>query len=129
MDELLSDEQRQLRESAGKLCADHGGARRARALRDSGQDIDRSAWRAIVEAGWLGMMVPEARGGLGLGAVEFYIVLAQARRHVVMTPLLDSLGASWLFGALERPSETLAEISNGKRLVAPALEADGWSFP
>ncbi|HLI22225.1 MAG TPA: acyl-CoA dehydrogenase family protein [Stellaceae bacterium] len=128
MDELLSDEQRQLRESAGKLCADHGGARRARALRDSGQDIDRSAWRAIVEAGWLGMLVPEARGGLGLGAVEFYIVLEQAGRHVVMTPLLETLSIGWLLGALRRPSEVLAEVLGGDRIIAPALDADGWYF-
>lgn len=128
MDELLTDEQRQLRDSASKLCADRGGAKRAWALRDSGQDIDRAAWQAIRDAGWLGMMVPEARGGLGLGAVELYVALEQAGRHVVMTPLLESLGIAWLLGALRRPSDVLADVLSGKRIIAPALDADGWSF-
>lgn len=128
MDELLTDEQRQLRESAAKLCAASGGAKRAWALRDSGQDIDRSAWRAIIEAGWLGMMVPEARGGLGLGAVELYIVLEQAGRQVLMTPLLETLGVAWLLGALHQPNDILPGVLAGERIIAPALDADGWSF-
>jgi alkylation response protein AidB-like acyl-CoA dehydrogenase len=128
MDELLTDEQRQLRESAAKLCAASGGAKRAWALRDSGQDIDRSAWSAIVDAGWLGMMVPEARGGLGLGAVELYVVLEQAGRQVLMTPLLETLGVAWLLGALRQPSDLLPAVLSGERIIAPALDADGWSF-
>jgi alkylation response protein AidB-like acyl-CoA dehydrogenase len=128
MDELLTDEQRQLRESAAKLCADRGGARRARALRDAGRDIDTDAWRAIVEAGWLGMMVPERHGGLGLGAVEFYIVLEQAGRHALMTPLLETVATAWLFGALREPPRALAAVLDGERIIAPALDADGWTF-
>ncbi len=128
MDELLSDEQRQLRESAARLCADRGGAKRARALRDAGQDIDSDAWRAIVEAGWLGMMVPEARGGLGLGAAEFYVVLEQAGRQAVMTPLLETIAIGWLFGALKEAPAALAPLLAGERIIAPALDADGWTF-
>ena len=128
MDEQLTDEQRQLRESAARLCADRGGARRARALREAGQDIDGAAWRAVIEAGWLGMMVPEMRGGLGLGAVEFYIVLEQAGRHALMTPLLETVAIAWLFGALRDPPQALAGLLDGERIIAPALDADGWTF-
>ena len=128
MDELFSDEQRQLRDSAARLCADFGGAKRARTLRDAGQDIDVEAWRAIGEAGWLGMLVPEARGGLGLGAVELYIVLEQTGRHVVMTPLLEVVASAWLLGAARERSAGLSSLIAGKRIIVPALDADGWSF-
>ena len=128
MDELLTQEQRQLRESAARLSADHGGAARARALRDAGQDIDRSAWRAIGAAGWLGMLVPEARGGLSLGAVELFIVLEQAGRQALMTPLLETAAIAWLFGALAAPPRALPEVLSGERIIAPALDADGWTF-
>jgi alkylation response protein AidB-like acyl-CoA dehydrogenase len=128
MDELLSDEQRQLRDSAAKLCADLGGAKRARALRDAGQDIDQKAWRAMSEAGWLGMLVPEARGGLGLGAVELYVVLEQTGRHVLMTPLPESLAIAWLLGTLAEPAPALPAVLSGERIIAPALDADGWTF-
>jgi alkylation response protein AidB-like acyl-CoA dehydrogenase len=128
MDELLSNEQRQLRDSAAKLCADLGGARRARALRDAGQDIDLEAWRAIGEAGWLGTLVPEARGGLGLGAVELYVVLEQTGRHAVMTPLLEAVASAWLLGAAREPAAVLPSLIAGTRILIPALDADGWSF-
>jgi alkylation response protein AidB-like acyl-CoA dehydrogenase len=128
VDELLTDEQRQLRESAARLCGDRAGARRACDLREAGQDIDTDAWRAIVEAGWLGMMVPEARGGLGLGAAEFYIVLEQAGRHTLMTPLLETVATAWLFGALREPPQALGALLDGAHIIAPALDADGWTF-
>ena len=120
MDELLTDEQRQLRDSAAKLCAARGGAKRARDLREAGQDIDAQAWRASVDAGWLGMMVPESRGGLGLGAVEFYIVLEQAGRQALMTPLLETVAIAWLFGALRDAPQALAAM-----LTSPFLSAAG----
>lgn len=128
MDELLSVEQRQLRDSAARLCADRGGAKRARTLRDAGQDIDAAAWDAIAGAGWLGMMVPETHGGLGLGAVELYVVLEQAGRQVLMTPLLESIAVAWLLGALRDPPGFLPAVLRGERMIAPALDADGWSF-
>jgi alkylation response protein AidB-like acyl-CoA dehydrogenase len=128
MDERLTDEQCQLRESAARLCADYGGAKRARALRDAGQDIDRDAWRAIAEAGWLGVLVPEAQGGLGLGAVELYVVLEQAGRHVLMTPLLETVAIAWALAALNEPPPVLPTLLSGERIVAPALAADGWTF-
>ncbi|HEY3916556.1 MAG TPA: acyl-CoA dehydrogenase family protein [Stellaceae bacterium] len=128
MDELLSAEQRQLRDSAGKLCADRGGAKRARALRDAGRDFDVEAWQAVRDAGWLGMLVPEDRGGLGLGAVELYIVLEQAGRQVLMTPHLETIAAGWLLAATQASSPVLPPLLAGERIVVPALDADGWAF-
>lgn len=126
MDELLSPEQEQLRESAARLCADFGGAKRARALRDSGEGFDRAAWKAIGDAGWLSALVPETRGGLGLGAIELYVLLEQIGRHLVMVPLLESAAASWVLGRAR--STALDEVLGGARLVLPALQADGWDF-
>ena len=34
---------------------------------EAGQDFDPARWKTIVEMGLLGMLVPEAKGGLGLG--------------------------------------------------------------
>jgi alkylation response protein AidB-like acyl-CoA dehydrogenase len=128
MDEQLSEEQRQLRDSAARLCGDLGGAKRARALRDAGQDIDDVAWRAMSEAGWLGILVPESSGGLGLGAVELYIVLEQAGRHVMMTPLLEAAATAWLLGAVPEPLPVIGSVVRGSRIVMPAIEGDGWTF-
>lgn len=129
MDELLTDDQSQLRESAARLGRDVGGAKRARALRDQGAALDAEAWTAMRQAGWLGLAVPEARGGLGLGAAELYVIAEQIGRHAVMVPMIEAAGVAW---ALGRASGTgaAAALSTllGGRLIVPALRSDGWDF-
>jgi 3-oxochol-4-en-24-oyl-CoA dehydrogenase len=130
MDELLSSEQGQLRDSAARLCADHGGAKRARQLRGGGEELDRKAWRAMQEVGWLSALVPEQHGGLGLGVVELYVLLEQIGRHVVMAPLLESAAVSRVLGQAGSrvAGDALQSMLSGERLIVPALEADGWNF-
>ena len=130
MDEQLSPEQAQLRDSAARLCADLGGAKRARALRDKGEGFERTAWQAMQQAGWLSALVPEARGGLGLGAVELYVLMEQIGRHAVIAPLLESAAVSRVLGqaAGRAADEALRTVLAGERLILPVLTADGWNF-
>lgn len=130
MDELLTAEQSQLRESAARLCADFGGAKRARRLRDAGQEVDADAWKAIRKAGWLAMLVPEERGGLGLGAAELYVLLEQIGRQTLMVPLLEAASVSWLLGRVRsaEADATLQSLLTQARLIIPALHSDGWDF-
>ena len=126
MDELLTEDQKLLRESAARLCADVGGAKRARELRDSGKDVDTDAWEAIREAGWLGVLVPEAKGGAGLGAVELYLLLEQVGRHAVMVPLIETTALAWLVSQ-SKDEMGLSALLAG-RVMVPALAMDGWDF-
>lgn len=48
---------------------------------------DRAYWREIAEVGWLGMSVPEALGGLGLGWRAMAAVLEEAGRAQLPEPL------------------------------------------
>ena len=50
MELLLSDEQKLLRDSAVTLVERSAGPKRARELRDNGEDTDRAAWRDVAEA-------------------------------------------------------------------------------
>ncbi len=130
MDEQLTPEQSQLRDSAAKLCRDFGGAKRARLLRDRGQEIDAEAWNAIRAAGWLGVLAPEERGGLGLGAVELYVLLEQIGRQVLLVPMLETAALAWLLGRAPgaAAATALQSVLAGGRLIVPALQADGWDF-
>jgi len=130
MDEQLSPEQGQLRDSAARLCRDFGGAKRARALRDRGEEFDAEAWQAMRAAGWLGTLVSEARGGAGLGTTELYVLLEQIGRHVAMAPLLEASAACWALGhaTSDRAAAALRSALVGERLVVPALQAEGWDF-
>lgn len=130
MDEQLSPEQSQLRDSAARLCRDIGGAKRARGLRDRGRELDAEAWRAMRAAGWLGTLVSEERGGAGLGTTELYVLLEQIGRHVAMVPLLEASAACWALGRAQNTAAwaTLRTALAGEQLIVPALHAEGWDF-
>ena len=80
MELVLNDEQRLLKESAEKLVARLGGPDAHRALRKTETGFDRARQKAVADAGWISMMVPERDGGLGLGLYELALVLEQVGR-------------------------------------------------
>ena len=132
MDLLLTEQQNLLAETATRLCADHGGPKRLRTLRAAAAEMDTEAWRATVAAGWLSTVVPEGRGGQGLGAFDLALALEQAGRQLLMVPLNEAAAvartlsravdggraeaglADLLRGALIMPATTVAR-SNGSR--------------
>ncbi len=129
MDELLTEDQAQLRESAARLCRDVGGAKRARRLRNEGTALDAEAWAAMRRAGWLGLAVPEARGGLGLGAVELYLIAEQIGRHAVMVPMVETTSVAWCLGRASGTGAGAAlDALLASSLIVPALQPDGWDF-
>ena len=65
MDFNLSDLQRMLLDSAERFIGDHYSLEHRRALRDTADGIDHSAWQTFAELGWLAILVPEELGGLG----------------------------------------------------------------
>src|SRR5207248_6315704 len=74
----------------------------------SGAPFDAALWRAMVEQGWLGIEVPEERGGVGLGAVEVAVLSEELGRHAAPAPFvstilaLDVLGGAAEEGLVER---------------------------
>ena len=52
-------------------------------------------WAQIAELGWPGLLIPEAYGGLGLGAVELVVIQTQGDR--VQNRPLAQIGGDGLF--------------------------------
>jgi len=126
VDLLLTEQQNLLAESAARLCADHGGPKRLRALQASGVEMEASGWREMVKAGWLGTAVAELHGGQGLGAFDFALALEQVGRHLLMVPLLEAGAvAATLSNATDRSRSQAAldELLKGSRLIVPAAAA------
>src|SRR5215471_14539364 len=103
MDLLLDEGQILLRDAARRLGA-KAGPRRARELRDAGREIDRTAWSAMVEAGWLAALVPENQDGLGLGLFDLALALEETGRQIVMAPLVEGAAAIWAANTAASPS-------------------------
>ncbi len=125
MELLLSDEQKLLHQSAATLIERHAGADRVRARRAAPAPVDREAWAAVAEAGWLAILASDEAGGLGLGLTELALVAEQAGRGLLDAPVAAAALAAWAIA--EGDSEALRadlapEIASGGRIVVPALQ-------
>jgi alkylation response protein AidB-like acyl-CoA dehydrogenase len=95
----LSDDQLALRAGARELLDGLASTTQVRAVVEAGGGFDAQLWKAMVEQGWAGVEVPEADGGLGLGAVEVAVLLEEVGRHAAPAPFQSTVLA---LGALAR---------------------------
>jgi alkylation response protein AidB-like acyl-CoA dehydrogenase len=134
----LSDDQLALRDAARDLLDGMASPEQVRAHTAGSEPFDRALWSAMVEQGWLGVELAEARGGLGLGAVELAVLLEEIGRHVAPVPFRSTALA---IGACARAGrdaavdallsgETTACIawSRAGDAVHAAPNGDGWTL-
>jgi pimeloyl-CoA dehydrogenase small subunit len=98
MDFELNEEQRLLRESIGRLLADHYDfAARKRFAQEAG-GYSEERWRQYAELGLLALPFAESDGGFGGGSVEIMIVMEAFGRALALEPYLATvvLGGGFL---------------------------------
>jgi alkylation response protein AidB-like acyl-CoA dehydrogenase len=117
----LTSEQALLRDSATKFVAT-AGPKVARGFRQQDPSFAPARLRQAAELGWLGILVPEAANGLGLGLTEFALVLQQAGRGLVCEPVGLAAISAAVLGAAPRPHPLLPRLIGGEILVVPALQ-------
>ena len=124
MNVQLSDEQRMLQDSAAKFCQNEINSEKVRALADAPAGITNDLWQKIAEQGWLGIMVPEEDGGLGLGVQELGVVCEELGRAIVPGPFLSTALAGYaiaLGGTDAAKAKWLERIVGGETKAAVAL--------
>lgn len=136
MDFELSDDQLALRDGARELLGDLAAMPRVRAVVEEGGGYDPKLWEAMVEQGWLGVDLPEDRGGLGLSAVEVAVLADEVGRHAAPAPFVPgvlALGALARAGQSERVERILGDGAVGTvawsrdpGAVRAAPSGDGW---
>ncbi|MWA03602.1 acyl-CoA dehydrogenase [Actinomadura sp. LD22] len=85
-----------------------------------GELPDAGTWTRCAELGWLGLGLPDACGGLGLGAAEEVMVFRELGRGLAPGPFLASvLGAR--AAATAGRADIAAAIADGSRRVALSL--------
>ena len=91
MDFALTSDQHFLQDSARAFLADAAGPDALRAAVAGPTGFDRALWdRLAGEMGYAGLMVPEAFGGAGLGAVEMALVLEETGRTLAAVPFFET---------------------------------------
>ncbi|MBM4186652.1 MAG: acyl-CoA dehydrogenase family protein [Gemmatimonadetes bacterium] len=128
----MSDEIRMLRDSAATLVANHFSSDSVRRMTATDAGIDPAAGRAVLEQGWLGIAVPEALGGAGLGHGALGAVLEVLGRSFVPGPFWSAatLGVPALVHTANaaRREQWLPDLVAGTRRVTVALQ-DGSGLP
>jgi len=89
---MSDDTLRMLRDSAADFAT--LDAVRVRRLRGTDPGFERGVWRSMADMGWLGVLIPEDQGGLGLGLGAALIIAEQLGRALYPEPYSDSAVAA-----------------------------------
>ncbi|QKE00084.1 acyl-CoA dehydrogenase family protein [Nocardioides marmotae] len=87
----LTTDQRDLLEVARAFLADVYPTERAARSSDSTEGWDPDSWVQLVEMGWIGVALPEERGGAGFGHVEETILVEELARCLYAGPFLSTV--------------------------------------
>lgn len=91
---------RMIRDSAAAVAPPGGGLKRIRELRFKDPGFDAGVFRQMGELGWIGLRVPEAAGGAGLGVSEMCALAEELGAGLVPEPLIPcALSAALLAAA------------------------------
>jgi alkylation response protein AidB-like acyl-CoA dehydrogenase len=87
----FSAEQDLLRSAARKFLENECPSGVVRELMDIPEGMTPALWRQIAEQGWLGLIYPEAFGGMGLGFVDLTVLMEEMGRAVMPGPYLSTV--------------------------------------
>jgi alkylation response protein AidB-like acyl-CoA dehydrogenase len=129
LDFSLSEEQEQLRDSAREILLRECPMERVRKIAAEPAGHDAGLWRTFGEAGWLGILVPEAEGGAGLGLLDAAVLLHELGRAVAPGPFLASSVAAVVAlregGSRAQQEEWLPRLAAGDAIGTLALFEGG----
>lgn len=124
---MLNQDQEEIREVARSFLRARFPSDRIRELIAAEDDFDRACWEEIAALGWLGIAVPEERGGAGYSIVERCLLLEEMGRVLAPAAFLTSAAlatdALVAVAAEEPAADLLAGILDGS--VRATLVAAG----
>jgi alkylation response protein AidB-like acyl-CoA dehydrogenase len=124
--DVLTEQQVLIQDSAVTFVAGDEELKRVRANRFVQPGFDRAGWNEMADAGWLGFVVPEEYGGVGLGFADLALVLIQLGKGLVPAPFVATavLAARTLAGSDNAAlrAERLPQLVAGAWLPALAWQ-------
>lgn len=129
MDFALTETQRDLQQLAKKILEEQSSAERLTALEKAGEEFDRPLWKALAEAGLLGIAVPETHGGMDLGFDSLCLLLEEQGRTQAKIPIISTLVQCALplsrFAEEAVCADWLPGIVSGEKLLTAATLEPG----
>ena len=124
MNFAFSEEQELLRSTARKFFDNECASETVRKLMEGPEGMTRELWKKLAEQGWLGLIVPDEHGGMGLGIVDLVVLMEEMGRAVVPGPFFSTVllgGLAILEGGTDAQKKAwLPRLASGEARAALA---------
>ena len=124
----FSEAQGDLLDVATVFCRDKSPIAKVRALMTDDRGHDPAVWKEVAELGWLGIAIPEAFGGAGLGLAEAVPVVEQMGRAMMALPFATTTLAAQAIlagGTSAQQQAWLPKLATGTIGTLALTEASG----
>ena len=126
MDFDLTDDQRLLKESVGKLLdGRYGDFEKRKGYRKLPDGFDRAVWAEYAEAGILALPFSEEQGGFGGGPVETHVVMEAIGNALALEPYLMCVVLCGDILKAAGADDIIGQIADGSKIVALAQTERG----
>jgi alkylation response protein AidB-like acyl-CoA dehydrogenase len=129
VDFTFSQDQEALRDAVRSFLQAEAGMTYVRAMAEDTRGFTDEMWSRIVAMGWPGLLVPEARGGLGLGLVDMVVVMEEMGRLPFPGPFFSSSVLATLAAKHLGADDLLGQLASGELRGTVALEEFGTGDP
>lgn len=128
----FSDDQKMIKEQVRKFLADKCGYAVTRRVLEGKELYSKDVWKGLVDMGLTGTAIPEAHGGLGLGALELCVIAEELGRVAAAVPFSSSVylasEAINLFGTDAQKANWLPKLAAGE-IIGTLAWAEGTHQP
>src|SRR5947208_2598972 len=129
MDFTFSAEQDALRDAVRSTLAAEAPSAYVRRMIDDNVGVTAELWSNMADLGWLGLLVPEAQGGLGLGLVDAVVVQEEMGKLPLPGPYFSSALFATIAARRLGLADLLGDLATGARRGTVALEEFGHGDP
>lgn len=124
MDLEFTHEQKMLKDQARKFLAGEWSSEKARETAGSESGHDAELWKKMADLGWLGLLIPEAYDGMGMGILDLAVLMEECGRALVPSTLFSTLQAALVLlngGGEGQKRAYLPRIASGGTLMSLAV--------
>ena len=129
MDFTFSPEQDDFRAAVRAALSAEAPSAYVRAMIEDPVGVTPALWATMAELGWLGVLVPESAGGLGLGLVDVVVLQEEMGKLPFPGPVASSAVAATLAARRLGVDEVLEDLAAGRRRGTVAVEEPGHGDP
>jgi alkylation response protein AidB-like acyl-CoA dehydrogenase len=127
----FSEEHELLRQQSRRLLEERCPISEVRRLSEDPLGYDPAVWKELGALGWVGLALPEAHGGAGLGFLPLSFVLEEMGRRLLPSPYLPCLLAAFAIengGSQAQKARWLPAIASADAIATLALYEPSGGF-